>query len=61
MRPIAVHSDMPTGPEQVYVMRAADGWRLYRSPDGRHVAVMDGPAYRTPREALAARKVVVGV
>ena len=46
----------PTEPEQVYIMRAADGWRLYRSPDGRKVAVMDGPAYRTPREALAARK-----
>ena len=54
-----VHADMPSGQEQVYVMRAPDGWRLYRSPDGRKVAVMDGPAYRTPREALAARKVVV--
>ena len=54
-----VNADMPAGQEQVYIMRAADGWRLYRSPDGRHVVVMDGPAYRTPREALAARKAVV--
>ena len=55
----AVIAGMTLGPSQVYVARFADGWRLYRSPDGRKVAVMDGPAYRTPREALAARKAVV--
>jgi hypothetical protein len=55
----AVHSDMPTGADQVYIVRASDGWRLYRSPDGRH-AVIDLPAYRTPREALAARRKAMG-
>ena len=54
-----VNADMPAGQEQVYIMRAADGWRLYRSPDGRKVVILDGPAYRTPREALAARKAAV--
>ena len=56
-----VNADMPSGQEQVYVMRATDGWRLYRSQDGRHIEVMDGPAYRTPREALAARRKAMGV
>jgi len=56
-----VNADMPAGQEQVYIMRAADGWRLYRSPDGRKVVVVDGPAYRTPREALEARKAAAGV
>jgi hypothetical protein len=55
----AVIGGMTLGPSQVYIMRASDGWRLYRSPDGRKPIFMDGPAYRTPREALAARKVVV--
>ena len=48
--------DMPSGVPQVYIMKAADGWRLYRSPDGRHPVMIDGPAYRTPREALRARQ-----
>ena len=63
LHPPVVNADMPTGQAQVYIMKAADGWRLYRSPDGRHPVMIrsadgtDGPAYRTPREALDARKV----
>ena len=57
--------DMPAGQEQVYILldSPSKGWRLYRSPDGRHPVMIrsadgtDGPAYRTPREALDARKV----
>ena len=54
-----VNADMPSGQEQVYVALNEKGFYLYRSPDGRKGVVMDGPAYRTPREALAARKAVV--
>ena len=53
---VNTNADMPSGTAQVYIMRAADGWRLYRSPDGRHPVMIDGPAYRTPREALRARE-----
>ena len=50
--------DMPAGQEQVYILldSPSKGWRLYRSPDGRHPVMIDGPAYRTPREALRARQ-----
>ena len=53
--PVVV-AGMTLGPQLVYIIHVSDGYRLYRSPDGRKVAVMDGPAYKTPREALAARK-----
>jgi hypothetical protein len=56
----AMLAGMTLGPPQVYIESDPAGFYLYRSPDGRRRARVDGP-YKTPRAALTALAALTAV